>query len=181
MKVESPQFVVVSSDRRGCSDAAAVVTFLSAQTALTVFTKQNHSVALLFFPLFLPLSATLLLHEMIVFFRSFTPILSSFLHPLPSPSFHFLIFLCFFACYLSAPPFQACKPNHSAEGGASGQSLPPHVGSLGQTEDQSCPAKRRRASGPSKVNPDVGSLFSPDSLHIDVWLRNPPRQKCCLG
>uniref|UniRef100_A0A673BQT4 [histone H3]-trimethyl-L-lysine(27) demethylase n=1 Tax=Sphaeramia orbicularis TaxID=375764 RepID=A0A673BQT4_9TELE len=43
---------------------------------------------------------------------------------------------------------QACKPNHSAEGGGSGQSLPPHVGPLGQAEDQSCPAKRRRASSP---------------------------------
>uniref|UniRef100_A0A8C2X5F6 [histone H3]-trimethyl-L-lysine(27) demethylase n=1 Tax=Cyclopterus lumpus TaxID=8103 RepID=A0A8C2X5F6_CYCLU len=45
---------------------------------------------------------------------------------------------------------QACKPNHNAEGG--GQSLPPHVGPLGQAEDQTCPAKRRRASSPTKVN-----------------------------
>lgn len=53
---------------------------------------------------------------------------------------------------LPSPPLQACKPNHSAEGGGSGQSLPPHVGSLGQAEDQSCAAKRRRASSPTKVN-----------------------------
>lgn len=57
-----------------------------------------------------------------------------------------------------SPPPQACKPNHSAEGGGSGQSLPPHVGSLGQADDQSCPAKRRKASGPAKVNMAVVSL-----------------------
>lgn len=57
------------------------------------------------------------------------------------------------------PPLQACKPNHSAEGGGSGQSLPPHVGSLGQAEDQSCPAKRRRASSPSKVSTTVTASF----------------------
>uniref|UniRef100_A0A3P9MH77 [histone H3]-trimethyl-L-lysine(27) demethylase n=1 Tax=Oryzias latipes TaxID=8090 RepID=A0A3P9MH77_ORYLA len=62
---------------------------------------------------------------------------------------------------LSSAPQQACKPNHSAEGGASGQSLPPHVSSLGQTEDQSCPAKRRRASGSSKS---------------DSWGGNPAQQ-----
>uniref|UniRef100_A0A3P8W076 [histone H3]-trimethyl-L-lysine(27) demethylase n=1 Tax=Cynoglossus semilaevis TaxID=244447 RepID=A0A3P8W076_CYNSE len=47
---------------------------------------------------------------------------------------------------------QACKPNHSTEGGGTGPSLPPHVGMLGQADDQSCPAKRRRASSPTKVN-----------------------------
>ncbi|XP_067438818.1 lysine-specific demethylase 6A-like isoform X2 [Thunnus thynnus] len=57
---------------------------------------------------------------------------------------------------------QACKPNHSAEGGGSGQSLPPHVGSLGQAEDQSCPAKRRRASSPTKG---------------DSWASNPAQQQ----
>ncbi|XP_072223716.1 lysine-specific demethylase 6A-like isoform X2 [Leuresthes tenuis] len=56
---------------------------------------------------------------------------------------------------------QACKPNHSAEGGGSGQSLPPHVASLGQAEDQSCPAKRRRASSPAKG---------------DSWTSNPAQQ-----
>ncbi|XP_062270407.1 histone demethylase UTY-like isoform X2 [Scomber scombrus] len=57
---------------------------------------------------------------------------------------------------------QACKPNHSAEGGSgSGQSLPPHVGSLGQAEDQSCPSKRRRASSPTKG---------------DSWASNPAQQ-----
>ncbi|KAG7502530.1 histone demethylase UTY-like isoform X2 [Solea senegalensis] len=53
---------------------------------------------------------------------------------------------------------QACKPNHSAEGGGSGQSLPPHLGTLGQADDQSCPAKRRRASSPAKG---------------DLWASNP--------
>uniref|UniRef100_A0A668A1M3 [histone H3]-trimethyl-L-lysine(27) demethylase n=1 Tax=Myripristis murdjan TaxID=586833 RepID=A0A668A1M3_9TELE len=48
---------------------------------------------------------------------------------------------------------QACKPHHSAEGGGSGQSLPPHMGALGQADDQSSPAKRRRASSPAKVIP----------------------------
>ncbi|XP_023136338.2 histone demethylase UTY-like isoform X2 [Amphiprion ocellaris] len=62
---------------------------------------------------------------------------------------------------LSSAPQQACKPNHSAEGGGSGQSLPPHVGSLGQVEDQSCPAKRRRASSPAKG---------------DSWASNPAQQ-----
>uniref|UniRef100_A0A3B3VIK8 [histone H3]-trimethyl-L-lysine(27) demethylase n=1 Tax=Poecilia latipinna TaxID=48699 RepID=A0A3B3VIK8_9TELE len=56
---------------------------------------------------------------------------------------------------------QACKPNHSAEGGGSGQSLPPHAGALGQAEDQSCPAKRRRAGSPAKN---------------DSWPSNPPQQ-----
>uniref|UniRef100_A0A8C7WC30 [histone H3]-trimethyl-L-lysine(27) demethylase n=1 Tax=Oncorhynchus mykiss TaxID=8022 RepID=A0A8C7WC30_ONCMY len=46
---------------------------------------------------------------------------------------------------------QACKPQHSSEGGGSGQTLPPHVGPMGQGEDQSSPAKRRRASSPAKV------------------------------
>ncbi|XP_059184278.1 lysine-specific demethylase 6A-like isoform X2 [Centropristis striata] len=56
---------------------------------------------------------------------------------------------------------QACKPNHSAEGGGSGQSLPPHAGPLGQAEDQSCAAKRRRASSPGKA---------------DSWVSSPPQQ-----
>ncbi|KAJ4924248.1 hypothetical protein JOQ06_000488 [Pogonophryne albipinna] len=60
---------------------------------------------------------------------------------------------------LSSAPQQACKPNHSAEGG--GPSLPPHVGPLGQAEDPSCPAKRRRASSPGKG---------------DSWVSNPPQQ-----
>ncbi|XP_058478919.1 histone demethylase UTY-like isoform X1 [Solea solea] len=59
---------------------------------------------------------------------------------------------------LSSAPQQACKPNHSAEGGGSGQSLPPHLGTLGQADDQSCPAKRRRASSPAKG---------------DLWASNP--------
>lgn len=87
-----------------------------------------------------------------------------------------------FFCFPSAcaprhpPPLQACKPNHSAEGGGSGQSLPPHVGSLGQAEDQSCPAKRRRASSPSKVKTRVTtwlnyqlSSYSAAHLHSCVF------------
>uniref|UniRef100_A0A671YV87 [histone H3]-trimethyl-L-lysine(27) demethylase n=1 Tax=Sparus aurata TaxID=8175 RepID=A0A671YV87_SPAAU len=78
---------------------------------------------------------------------------------------------------LSSAPQQACKPNHSAEGGGSGQSLPPHVGSLGQAEDQSCPAKRKRASSPSKVNnsaqqPVPNWYLSPQKLQVLEQLRS---------
>ncbi|XP_076579541.1 lysine-specific demethylase 6A-like isoform X2 [Chaetodon auriga] len=67
---------------------------------------------------------------------------------------------------------QACKPNHSAEGGGSGQSLPPHVGPLGQAEDQSCPAKRRRASSPSK-----GDSWATNSAQQPVpnWYLSPQK------
>uniref|UniRef100_A0AAX7VSU0 [histone H3]-trimethyl-L-lysine(27) demethylase n=1 Tax=Astatotilapia calliptera TaxID=8154 RepID=A0AAX7VSU0_ASTCA len=68
---------------------------------------------------------------------------------------------------------QACKPNHSAEGGGSGQSLPPHVGSLGQADDQSCPAKRRKASGPAKVNMAVVSLVV--SRPVPNWYLSPQK------
>nr|XP_020478296.1 lysine-specific demethylase 6A-like isoform X2 [Monopterus albus] len=76
---------------------------------------------------------------------------------------------------------QACKPNHSAEGGAPGPSLPPHVGSLGQAEDQSCPAKRRRASSPAKGDswasnpaqqPVPGWYLSPQKLQMLEQLRS---------
>uniref|UniRef100_A0A671YX12 [histone H3]-trimethyl-L-lysine(27) demethylase n=1 Tax=Sparus aurata TaxID=8175 RepID=A0A671YX12_SPAAU len=92
---------------------------------------------------------------------------------------------------LSSAPQQACKPNHSAEGGGSGQSLPPHVGSLGQAEDQSCPAKRKRASSPSKNasggqvrlslpnGPTTNSLPSPNpSLHPTRPHLGPHRLLC---
>ncbi|XP_061547613.1 histone demethylase UTY-like isoform X1 [Phycodurus eques] len=62
---------------------------------------------------------------------------------------------------LSSAPQQACKPNHAAEGSGAGQSLPPHVAALGQAEDQSCPAKRKRASSPAKG---------------DSWATNPVQQ-----
>ncbi|XP_019122361.1 lysine-specific demethylase 6A isoform X1 [Larimichthys crocea] len=73
---------------------------------------------------------------------------------------------------LSSAPQQACKPNHSAEGGGSGQSLPPHVGPLGQVEDQSCPAKRRRASSPSK-----GDSWASNSAQQPVpnWYLSPQK------
>uniref|UniRef100_A0A665X605 [histone H3]-trimethyl-L-lysine(27) demethylase n=1 Tax=Echeneis naucrates TaxID=173247 RepID=A0A665X605_ECHNA len=81
---------------------------------------------------------------------------------------------------LSSAPQQACKPNHSAEGGGSGQSLPPHVGSLGQAEDQSCPAKRRRASSPAKgdswasnpAQPVPNWYLSPQKLQVLEQLRS---------
>ncbi|KAM8722729.1 lysine-specific demethylase 6A-like isoform 2-T2 [Acanthopagrus schlegelii] len=67
---------------------------------------------------------------------------------------------------------QACKPNHSAEGGGSGQSLPPHVGSLGQAEDQSCPTKRKRASSPAK-----GDSWASNSAQQPVpnWYLSPQK------
>ncbi|XP_004552681.1 lysine-specific demethylase 6A isoform X2 [Maylandia zebra] len=66
---------------------------------------------------------------------------------------------------------QACKPNHSAEGGGSGQSLPPHVGSLGQADDQSCPAKRRKASGPAKGD----SWASNPAQPVPNWYLSPQK------
>ncbi|XP_026219736.1 histone demethylase UTY-like isoform X2 [Anabas testudineus] len=76
---------------------------------------------------------------------------------------------------------QACKPNHNAESGGSGQSLPPHVGSLGQAEDPSCPSKRRRASSPTKGDswasnpaqqPVPNWSFSPQKLQVLEQLRS---------
>lgn len=51
---------------------------------------------------------------------------------------------------------QVSKPHPGAgglliEAPGSGQPLPPHVGPLGQDEDQSNPAKRKRTFSPSKV------------------------------
>uniref|UniRef100_A0A8C7F9F5 [histone H3]-trimethyl-L-lysine(27) demethylase n=1 Tax=Oncorhynchus kisutch TaxID=8019 RepID=A0A8C7F9F5_ONCKI len=78
---------------------------------------------------------------------------------------------------------QACKPQHSSEGGGSGQTLPPHVGPMGQGEDQSSPAKRRRASSPAKSQPDSWAsnsaqqpvpnwYLSPQKLQLLDQLRN---------
>ncbi|XP_038574335.1 lysine-specific demethylase 6A-like isoform X2 [Micropterus salmoides] len=67
---------------------------------------------------------------------------------------------------------QACKPNHSAEGGGSGQTLPPHVGSLGQAEDQSCPAKRRRASSPTKGDSWASNPAQPP---VPNWYLSPQK------
>ncbi|XP_075907527.1 lysine-specific demethylase 6A-like isoform X2 [Nelusetta ayraudi] len=75
---------------------------------------------------------------------------------------------------------QACKPNHSVEGGGSVQSLPPQVGSLGPAEEPSCPAKRRRASSPSKTDswaansaqqPVPNWYLSPQKLQLLEQLR----------
>ncbi|XP_029941675.1 histone demethylase UTY-like isoform X1 [Salarias fasciatus] len=75
---------------------------------------------------------------------------------------------------LSSAPQQACKPNHSADGGGggSGPSLPPHVGSLGQAEDQSCPAKRKRASSPGKADSWIGS---PTQQPVPSWYLSPQK------
>ncbi|TWW64158.1 Lysine-specific demethylase 6A [Takifugu flavidus] len=82
---------------------------------------------------------------------------------------------------LSSAQQQACKPNQSTEGGSSGQSLPPHVGTLGQAEDQSCPTKRRRASSPSKSDSWAGNTapqpvpswyLSPQKLQLLEQLRS---------
>uniref|UniRef100_A0A665X551 [histone H3]-trimethyl-L-lysine(27) demethylase n=1 Tax=Echeneis naucrates TaxID=173247 RepID=A0A665X551_ECHNA len=71
----------------------------------------------------------------------------------------------------------------SRQGGLSSapqQSLPPHVGSLGQAEDQSCPAKRRRASSPAKgdswasnpAQPVPNWYLSPQKLQVLEQLRS---------
>ncbi|CAL8288965.1 unnamed protein product [Lota lota] len=52
---------------------------------------------------------------------------------------------------LCTAALQASKP-HQGQEGSSGQALPPHVGTLGQPDDQSSPAKRRRASSPGQVS-----------------------------
>ncbi|XP_010891463.3 lysine-specific demethylase 6A-like isoform X4 [Esox lucius] len=59
---------------------------------------------------------------------------------------------------------QACKPQHGLEGGGSGPALPPHVGPVGPGEDQSSPAKRRRASSPAKQS------------QTDPWASNSAQQ-----
>ncbi|XP_033834386.1 histone demethylase UTY-like isoform X1 [Periophthalmus magnuspinnatus] len=67
----------------------------------------------------------------------------------------------------NAPP-QACKPNHSTEGGGSGPTLPPHVSPLSQA-DESCPAKRRRVGSPAKEVPNW--YLSPQKLQLLEQLR----------
>ncbi|KAL1022106.1 hypothetical protein UPYG_G00022260 [Umbra pygmaea] len=69
---------------------------------------------------------------------------------------------------------QACKPQHSAEGGASGPALPPHVGPVGQAEDQSSPAKRRRASSPTKSQPDSWASNSAQQP-VPSWYLSPQK------
>uniref|UniRef100_A0A8C7NNK0 [histone H3]-trimethyl-L-lysine(27) demethylase n=1 Tax=Oncorhynchus mykiss TaxID=8022 RepID=A0A8C7NNK0_ONCMY len=71
---------------------------------------------------------------------------------------------------------QACKPQHSSEGGGSGQALPPHVGPMGQGEDQSSPAKRRRASSPAKVYYTIFRWRS----DVFLWNRHQvTKPRCC--
>lgn len=115
----------------------------------TCSSASRHAPSILFFILHLPLISQCLLH----FFFFLPPLTLCFVHPFAFFfRLAFLLLISLPALPATLPfPFQACKPNHSAEGGGSGQSLPPHVGSLGQAEDQSCPAKRKRASSPSKV------------------------------
>uniref|UniRef100_A0A8C7CNT2 [histone H3]-trimethyl-L-lysine(27) demethylase n=1 Tax=Oncorhynchus kisutch TaxID=8019 RepID=A0A8C7CNT2_ONCKI len=69
---------------------------------------------------------------------------------------------------------QACKPQHSSEGGGSGQALPPHVGPMGQGEDQSSPAKRRRASSPAKSQPDSWASNSAQQP-VPNWYLSPQK------
>lgn len=94
------------------------------------------------------------------FFISWTFVMSFHFHLWPFP----LQSACAHR-HSPSPLLQACKPNQSTEGGSSGQSLPPHVGTLGQAEDQSCPTKRRRASSPSKV---IMTLTVRNSSHPGV-------------
>uniref|UniRef100_A0A8B9LN97 [histone H3]-trimethyl-L-lysine(27) demethylase n=1 Tax=Astyanax mexicanus TaxID=7994 RepID=A0A8B9LN97_ASTMX len=68
---------------------------------------------------------------------------------------------------------QACKPHTSTGGGltgahGSGQTLPPHVSPLGQGEEQSSPAKRKRTSSPAKVH---------NSLNSAEWGNSPAQQQ----
>uniref|UniRef100_A0A8C5CES8 [histone H3]-trimethyl-L-lysine(27) demethylase n=1 Tax=Gadus morhua TaxID=8049 RepID=A0A8C5CES8_GADMO len=75
---------------------------------------------------------------------------------------------------------QASKP-HQGQEGSSGQALPPHVGTLGQPDDQSSPAKRRRASGPGQSDTWVSTqapqpvpnwYLSPQKLQLLEQLRS---------
>ncbi|XP_062302383.1 lysine-specific demethylase 6A-like isoform X1 [Osmerus eperlanus] len=68
---------------------------------------------------------------------------------------------------------QACKPQATTEGRAAGQSLPPHIGALGPGEDQSSPAKRRRASSPAKGQPD--SWTAPTQQPVPNWYLSPQK------
>ncbi|CAL8308348.1 unnamed protein product [Merluccius merluccius] len=75
---------------------------------------------------------------------------------------------------------QASKPHQGSEG-SSGQALPPHVGALGQPDDQSSPAKRRRASSPGQSDSWVSNqapqpapnwYLSPQKLQLLEQLRS---------
>ncbi|XP_048054720.1 lysine (K)-specific demethylase 6A, like isoform X1 [Megalobrama amblycephala] len=79
---------------------------------------------------------------------------------------------------------QACKPHPGASGGAhgSGQSLPPHVSPLDQSDDQSSPAKRKRTASPAKSSteswtnssaqpPTPNWYLSPQKLQLLEQLR----------
>ncbi|XP_072298157.1 lysine-specific demethylase 6A-like isoform X3 [Eucyclogobius newberryi] len=66
---------------------------------------------------------------------------------------------------------QACKPNHSAEGGGSGPTLPPHISPLSQA-DESCPAKRRRAASPAKGEPWASNS---SQQQVSNWYLSPQK------
>ncbi|XP_051752422.1 lysine (K)-specific demethylase 6A, like isoform X1 [Ctenopharyngodon idella] len=79
---------------------------------------------------------------------------------------------------------QACKPHPGVSGGAhgSGQSLPPHVSPLDQSDDQSSPAKRKRTASPAKSSteswtnssaqpPTPNWYLSPQKLQLLEQLR----------
>ncbi|KAG7268841.1 hypothetical protein CRUP_023961, partial [Coryphaenoides rupestris] len=74
---------------------------------------------------------------------------------------------------------QASKPHQGSEG-SSGQALPPHMSTLGQPDDQSSPAKRRRSSGPGQGDSWVSNqapqpvpnwYLSPQKLQLLEQLR----------
>lgn len=121
-----------------------------------------HSLHLIFHYLFLPLiSPTCFTLSFFSLYSDPSCLPWPFCYVLSFTFFSSVRFFCFpLPALPPCSPLQACKPNHSTEGGGSGQTLPPHVGPLGQAEDQSCPAKRRRASSPAKVNTTVMASFN---------------------
>uniref|UniRef100_A0A665X4A9 [histone H3]-trimethyl-L-lysine(27) demethylase n=1 Tax=Echeneis naucrates TaxID=173247 RepID=A0A665X4A9_ECHNA len=80
----------------------------------------------------------------------------------------------------SAPQQVRDQIEHTGTHTHNRNSLPPHVGSLGQAEDQSCPAKRRRASSPAKgdswasnpAQPVPNWYLSPQKLQVLEQLRS---------
>ncbi|KAK1798091.1 hypothetical protein P4O66_000586 [Electrophorus voltai] len=93
---------------------------------------------------------------------------------LPQPPLGFGVCLC------TCVGHQACKPHPSAGGGlsgahGSGQSLPPHVGPLGQGEEQPSPAKRKRASSPAKSPAEWGSGLAQAPTPTPSWYLSPQK------
>ncbi|KAJ8282520.1 hypothetical protein COCON_G00050390 [Conger conger] len=76
---------------------------------------------------------------------------------------------------------QACKPSQSTEGGGLSQppttphTLPPHAGPLGQGDDQSSPAKRKRTSSPAKNSTDSWVHNTPVQQQVPNWYLTPQK------